>query len=112
VFPSLQLDLHNDLDIRDPSVHTQARTWVTDYFVGPHASEESGLSVIVGSNEQVSSFPPSPFPSFAHSVLTSPLKGRYRAAQERRLPRSRIALVFRAAVDRPSQGRRTISALR
>jgi hypothetical protein len=46
-----ELDLNNDLDIREPSVHTQARTWVTDYLVGCHASEESGLSVIVGSNE-------------------------------------------------------------
>ena len=49
-----QLDLHNNnLDIREPSVHTQARTWVTDYFVGCHASEETDLSVIVGSNEYV-----------------------------------------------------------
>ena len=48
-----QLDLNNDLDIREPSVHTQARTWVTDYLVGCHASDESGLSVIVGSNEHV-----------------------------------------------------------
>ena len=49
-----QLDLDNNLDIRDPSVHTQSRTWVTDYFIGCHASEErSGLSVIVGSNEHV-----------------------------------------------------------
>jgi len=47
-----ELDLHNsNLDIREPSVHTQARTWVTDYFVGCHASEETDLSVIVGSNE-------------------------------------------------------------
>ncbi|KAH9978112.1 WD40-repeat-containing domain protein [Lactifluus volemus] len=45
------LDLLNDLDIRCPSVHTQARTWVTDYLIGCHASEESGLSVLVGSNE-------------------------------------------------------------
>jgi len=46
-----ELDLKNDLDIRAPSVHTQARTWVTDYFIGCHESEESGLSVLVGSNE-------------------------------------------------------------
>jgi len=46
-----ELDLNNDLDIRAPSVHTQARTWVTDYLIGCHASEESGLSVLVGSNE-------------------------------------------------------------
>jgi hypothetical protein len=49
-----QLDLKNDLDIRAPSLHTGARTWVTDYVVGCHASEESGLSVLVGSNEHVS----------------------------------------------------------
>lgn len=49
-----QLDLKNDLDIRVPSLHTGARTWVTDYLVGCHASEESGLSVLVGSNEHVS----------------------------------------------------------
>ncbi|KAI0254218.1 WD40 repeat-like protein [Lactifluus subvellereus] len=46
-----ELDLNNDLDIRSPSVHTQARTWVTDYLIGCHASEEGGLSVLVGSNE-------------------------------------------------------------
>ncbi|KAI0002930.1 WD40 repeat-like protein [Russula compacta] len=46
-----ELDLKNDLDICAPSAHTQARTWVTDYLVGCHASEESGLSVLVGSNE-------------------------------------------------------------
>jgi len=46
-----ELDLKNDLDIRAPSVHTQSRTWVTDYLVGCHESEESGLSVLVGSNE-------------------------------------------------------------
>ena len=48
-----QLDLNNDLDIRDPSVHTQARTWVTDYLIGCHMSDNSGLSVLVGSNECV-----------------------------------------------------------
>jgi len=46
-----ELDLKNDLDIRAPSIHTVERTWVTDYLVGCHASEESGLSVLVGSNE-------------------------------------------------------------
>lgn len=40
----------------------------------------------------------------------APLKGRHRAAQERGLPRPRLALVFRAVVDGPSQGRRAISA--
>jgi len=39
-------------------------------------------------------------------------KGRHRAAQERGLPRSHIALVFRALMDRSSQGRRPISAAR
>jgi hypothetical protein len=48
-----QLDLNNDLDIRGPSVHTQARTWVTDYFIGCNVSDHSGLSVLVGSNEYV-----------------------------------------------------------
>ena len=62
-FPPHQLDLKNDLDIRDPSLHTGARTWVTDYLVGCHASEESGLSVLVGSNEHVS-------PHVNFSVLT------------------------------------------
>ncbi|KAF8271720.1 WD40 repeat-like protein [Lactarius quietus] len=46
-----ELDLNNDLDIREPSVHTQARTWVTDYLIGCHVSDNSGLSVFVGSNE-------------------------------------------------------------
>ncbi|KAH9180037.1 WD40 repeat-like protein, partial [Lactarius sanguifluus] len=46
-----ELDLNNDLDIRGPSVHTQARTWVTDYLIGCHASDDSGLSVFVGSDE-------------------------------------------------------------
>ncbi|KAI9466692.1 WD40 repeat-like protein [Lactarius psammicola] len=46
-----ELDLTNDLDIRGPSVHTQARTWVTDYLIGCHVSDDSGLSVLVGSNE-------------------------------------------------------------
>jgi hypothetical protein len=67
-----QLDLHNNnLDIREPSVHTQARTWVTDYFVGCHASEEgSGLSVIVGSNEHVFSLS---LHSLSFRSYTSPL---------------------------------------
>ena len=112
---SPQLDLHNNLDIRDPSVHTQARTWVTDYFVGCHASEEeesAGLSVIVGSNEHVFLSPLfTPLSSFLR-LLSTPLKGRRRAAQERGPARSRIALVFRAVMDRPSQRRRAISAPR
>ena len=105
-----QLDLNNDLEIREPSVHTQARTWVTDYLVGCHASEESGLSVFVGSNECVSlsSFhSPSSVPFQSHAPLS---KGRHRAAKERRLPRPCVALVFGAGVDGPSQGRRAISA--
>ena len=109
-----QLDLHNnDLDIREPSIHTQARTWVTDYFVGCHASEEegSGLSVIVGSNEHVFSLSLSFIPLRSY-MSPSPLKGRHRAAQERGLPRSRIELVFRAVMDRSSQRRRAISAPR
>ena len=57
-----QLDLNNDLDIRGPSVHTQARTWVTDYLIGCHASDDSVLNVLVGSNEYV---------SFRHSLFCS-----------------------------------------
>jgi hypothetical protein len=108
-----QLDLHNNnLDIREPSVHTQARTWVTDYFVGCHASEEgSGLSVIVGSNEHVFFYSLS-FTPYHSCTSLSPLKGRRRAAQERGLPRSRIELVFRAVMDRSSQRRRAISTSR
>ena len=98
-----QLDLKNDLDIRAPSLHTGARTWVTDYLVGCHASEESGLSVLVGSNEHVLFSVVSIF--FPRSSCFRP-KGRRRAAQERGLSRSRIAVVFRAVVDGPSQGRR------
>jgi WD repeat-containing protein 89 len=55
-----QLDLKNDLDIRSPSLHTGVRTWVTDYLVGCHASEESGLNVLVGSNEYVSLYSVTP----------------------------------------------------
>jgi len=91
----VQLDLKNDLDIRAPSVHTQARTWVTDYLIGCHESEESGLSVLVGSNEYAFLHSPS---SNSHALP----KGRYRAAQECGLPRSRIALVFRTVMDRSS----------
>ena len=97
----LQLDLKNDLDIRTPSIHTIERTWVTDYLVGCHASEESGLSVLVGSNEHVSL-------QFCRSLFCSHAspKGRRRSTQECGLSRSRVALVFGAVVDRPSQGRR------
>ena len=48
---SLQLQIAHDLDIRVPSVHSQQRTWVTDYLIGCHMSSESGLGVFVGSNE-------------------------------------------------------------
>ncbi|KAH9062019.1 WD40 repeat-like protein [Lactarius vividus] len=51
LYPPPQLDLNNDFDIRGPSVHTQTRTWVTDYLIGCHTSDDSGLSVLVGSNE-------------------------------------------------------------
>lgn len=46
-----QLDSRQDLDIRNPSVHTAQYTWVTDYLVGCHMSDTSGLGVFVGSNE-------------------------------------------------------------
>ncbi|KAA1466070.1 WD40 repeat-like protein [Dentipellis sp. KUC8613] len=49
---SEELDPQQDLDIRGPSIHTQQRTWVTDYLIGCHASESSDtLGIFVGSNE-------------------------------------------------------------
>ncbi|KAI0031688.1 WD40 repeat-like protein [Vararia minispora EC-137] len=46
-----EFELANDLDIRNPTVHTQDVSWVTDYLIGCHASDASGFSVFVGSNE-------------------------------------------------------------
>lgn len=44
------------MDIRDPSMHNQRRTWLTDYLIGcsPFA-QMSALGVFVGSNEYVAS---------------------------------------------------------
>ncbi|TFY80413.1 hypothetical protein EWM64_g3602 [Hericium alpestre] len=48
---SEELDPFHNLDIRTPSVHTQQNTWVTNYLIGCHMSDKSGLAVFVGSNE-------------------------------------------------------------
>ncbi|KXN83547.1 WD repeat-containing protein 89 [Leucoagaricus sp. SymC.cos] len=46
-----ELDQRLSLDIRSPSVHTQSRTWVTDYLITCTSSKPSGLRVYAGSNE-------------------------------------------------------------
>lgn len=52
-----ELDLVQDADVRQPSVHTGERTWVTDYFIGAHnnssipAGADNDLSLFLGSNE-------------------------------------------------------------
>ncbi|GBE79373.1 WD40 repeat-like protein [Sparassis crispa] len=54
---SSELDLVRDVDIRQPSIHRQDLTWVTDYLIGCHnhhhipADEDNDLSIFVGSNE-------------------------------------------------------------
>jgi len=50
---SKELDPRADLDIRNPSVHTQSRTWVTDYLISCHNDTRSSGDprVFVGSNE-------------------------------------------------------------
>ena len=54
-----QLDRIQDVDIRQPSVHRQDRTWVTDYLIGCHTGSypiggsDNDLCVFVGSNECV-----------------------------------------------------------
>ncbi|KAH8829788.1 WD40 repeat-like protein [Flagelloscypha sp. PMI_526] len=48
---SNELDHHRTVDIRLPSVHSQAHTWVTDYLIGCHSSPNVPLGVFVGSNE-------------------------------------------------------------
>jgi WD repeat-containing protein 89 len=48
---TIQFDLENDFDIREPSLHTQDQIWVTDYFIGCHTSIDGNLPVFVGSNE-------------------------------------------------------------
>ncbi len=53
----LQLDRIQDIDIRQPSVHRQDLTWVTDYLIGSHTSlhpiggSDNDLGIFVGSNE-------------------------------------------------------------
>ncbi|KAI0698608.1 WD40 repeat-like protein [Cytidiella melzeri] len=52
-----ELDVVQDVDIRQPSIHRQDFTWVTDYLVGCHnnsiipSERDNDLSVFVGSNE-------------------------------------------------------------
>ncbi|OCH95967.1 WD40 repeat-like protein [Obba rivulosa] len=54
---SNELDLVQNVDIRQPSVHRQDLTWVTDYLIGCHnnmtipSDADNDLSVFVGSNE-------------------------------------------------------------
>ncbi len=56
--PLTQLDQLQNLDIRGPSVHTQKRTWVTDYLITSLCNKQawndhSNLMVYAGSNEFV-----------------------------------------------------------
>ncbi|TBU39158.1 WD40 repeat-like protein [Dichomitus squalens] len=52
-----ELDRLQDVDIRQPSVHRQDLTWVTDYLIGCHATAnplgeaDNDLCVFAGSNE-------------------------------------------------------------
>ena len=52
-----QLDLVQDVDIRQPSIHRQDFTWVTDYMIGCHNNaiipegRDNDLSIFLGSNE-------------------------------------------------------------
>ncbi|KAF9448468.1 WD40 repeat-like protein [Macrolepiota fuliginosa MF-IS2] len=48
---SNELDQRLSLDIRSPSVHSQSRTWVTDYLISCFPSNNWGLRVYTGSNE-------------------------------------------------------------
>ncbi|KAL4241427.1 WD repeat-containing protein 89 [Abortiporus biennis] len=54
---SKELDLVRDVDIRQPSVHKQDLTWVTDYIIGCHNLSsipddmDSDLCLFAGSNE-------------------------------------------------------------
>lgn len=53
----VQLDMVYDADIRQPSIHGQDLTWVTDYLIGCHnssttpPSRDNDLCVFAGSNE-------------------------------------------------------------
>lgn len=57
IFLDIQLDSLQSFDIRDPSIHTQQRSWVTDYLITCHNSVNSDdkLGIFVGSNELSSS---------------------------------------------------------
>ncbi|KAF9268282.1 WD40 repeat-like protein [Marasmius fiardii PR-910] len=48
-----ELDPIQSLDLRAPSVHTQDRTWVTDYLItcDPNTASTSHLAMFMGSNE-------------------------------------------------------------
>ena len=54
-----QLDRIQDADIRQPSVHRQDLTWVTDYLIGCHNASspiggaDNDLCLFAGSNECV-----------------------------------------------------------
>ena len=54
-----QLDPVQGVDIRQPSVHRQDLTWVTDYLIGCHttanppAEADNDLCIFAGSNEYV-----------------------------------------------------------
>ena len=56
-----QLDPLQDVDIRQPSVHRQDFTWVTDYLIGCHTTVnplqegDNDLCLFTGSNEYVMS---------------------------------------------------------
>ena len=51
-----------DVDIRQPSIHRQDFTWVTDYLIGCHnnsvipASRDNDLCLFAGSNEYATRF--------------------------------------------------------
>ncbi len=71
-----QLDRLLDVDIRQPSVHRQDLTWVTDYLIGCHTTlqplgdSDSDLCIFAGSNECAWA------PSLLSHLLTS-IQGRY-----------------------------------
>lgn len=62
-----QLDRVQDADIRQPSVHRQDLTWVTDYLIGCHNASspigdaDNDLCLFAGSNEYVPPIPKIPF---------------------------------------------------
>lgn len=68
-----QLDSVQDTDIRQPSIHRQDLTWVTDYVIGCHnnatipTERDNDLNIFLGSNECVSDF------LDRSCIMTSPL---------------------------------------